>query len=179
MAPHRPPASLCLENSQTIIHSLPLFSYLNIEMEEDILSCYRTLDLDDGASVESVREAYLALAHVWDPDKHVSNPPLRLIAEQRRREIDRAYNALMAFLPDPRQENPTAAPLREADVMDSLIIETGAPKSQAVSVMVGLVLLIVFLFSMVLLSRSWNKLSPTVPRSVESDSEVFTNTEQK
>jgi len=58
-----------------------------------------------------VRKAYVSLAHVWDPNLHAGNPKLRQLAEQKRKEIDAAYNALQAFLPDLR-----TSPLADVDV---------------------------------------------------------------
>lgn len=87
-------------------------------MGHDILKCYAALDVEPGAPPDQIRRAYLQLAHVWDPARHIGNPPLRQQAERKRREIDDAYRALQVFLPElkkgfeePSQEPPPVVPL--------------------------------------------------------------------
>jgi len=88
-------------------------------MEQDILKCYGILDVQSGATVAQVRKAYVELAHVWDPAKHMGNPILREKAAAKRAEIDAAYQALAAFLPDLNRgaPRPPAAPDRPADAI--------------------------------------------------------------
>jgi preprotein translocase subunit Sec63 len=69
-------------------------------MELDSMKCYKTLDLAPGTSAAEIRKAYLELCHVWDPEKYPDNLVLRQRAENRRREIEEAYNGLRAFLPE-------------------------------------------------------------------------------
>ena len=60
----------------------------------------KCLDLEPGAPAESVRRSYIELTHVWDPERYVNNAVLRTRAEQKRKEIDEAYQAIRAFLPE-------------------------------------------------------------------------------
>lgn len=112
----------------------------------DILKCYQVLDIAPGATVEQVRKSYLELAHVWDPAQHVNNPPLRVIAEQKRKEIDAAYAALSEFLPDLRRgldAEKAPDPERPADAIDDVVVPVAPPESHTavigaiVSVLVG------------------------------------------
>jgi hypothetical protein len=71
-------------------------------MELDSMKCYKTLDLQPGAGAGEIRQKYLELCHVWDPERYVDNPLLRQQADTRRKEIEEAYNGLRAFLPELR-----------------------------------------------------------------------------
>ncbi len=71
---------------------------------KDILECYKILDLHPGASPERVRRSYLELAAVWNPEKHLDNPPLRSKMEKKRMEIDEAYVTLKQFMPELRHD---------------------------------------------------------------------------
>jgi predicted membrane protein len=101
----------------------------------DIMKCYEVLDIRPGATISQVRKAYLELAHVWDPDQHINNPPLRLVSEQKRKEIDAAYNALHSFLPDlrPKTDDPEH-PVpnhaeRPADAVEDMVPMIAAPQT--------------------------------------------------
>ncbi len=78
---------------------------------EDTLRCYRTLDLEPGASAAQVRRAYVDLAQVWDPERYLSNPTLWARAQVKREEITLAYKTLRTFLPDLPEENTGDVPL--------------------------------------------------------------------
>ena len=66
----------------------------------DTLECYKILEIEPGSSAERVRNAYIALARTWDPERYVNNPLLRAQAEKKRKEIDEAFNAIRFFLPE-------------------------------------------------------------------------------
>jgi len=69
-------------------------------MGVDILKCYKALDIHEGATAQTIRKAYVELCHVWDPARYVDNPGLRQQAETKRKEIDEAYDAFRAFMPE-------------------------------------------------------------------------------
>lgn len=107
----------------------------------DILKCYEVLDVRPGATVETVRRAYLELAHVWDPGQHVGNPPLMHVAEQKRKEIDAAYQHLQSFLPDLKHVSDVSPiPVRPPDAITDQRLPTASPEVSAVLyiVMIGL-----------------------------------------
>lgn len=71
----------------------PFFLGYNSAMERD--RCYALLDLEPGASRDEVRQVYRDLVHVWHPDRFAHNPRLRQKAEEKLKEVNRAYAALM------------------------------------------------------------------------------------
>ncbi len=50
-------------------------------MRPELQRHYRTLELAPGASPEEIKRAYHDLVQVWHPDRFVSNPRLRQVAE--------------------------------------------------------------------------------------------------
>jgi len=56
----------------------------------------RVLDLDAGASVADVREAYRLQRRTWNPDRPAYNPRLRAATERRLAEVQQAYEWLKA-----------------------------------------------------------------------------------
>ena len=118
----------------------------------DILKCYETLDIPPGAVVEQVRKSYVALAHVWDPARHVNNPPLRQLAERKRKEIDAAYAALCEFLPDLRRDSDAESSepghVRPTDAIGDQIVHTPPPGSRAVMLGVIAAVLVIVLVLM-------------------------------
>jgi len=89
---------------------------------DDVLKCYKVLDLPPGATAEQIRKAYVDLAHVWHPDRFPHNPILREQALEKMRDIDDAYKTLIGFLPVRRKGDAleTAAPA-EPEKMESAI----------------------------------------------------------
>lgn len=63
-------------------------------MTEELIRCYRILDLEPGASLEAVRLAYRDLVKVWHPDRFEPGSPIQQRAERRLREINLAYETL-------------------------------------------------------------------------------------
>ncbi len=60
-------------------------------MEKDY---YRVLGISKGASKDEIRKAYRKLAAKYHPDKHQGNP-LKELAEEKFKEINEAYHAIM------------------------------------------------------------------------------------
>ena len=67
-------------------------------MEMELERCLEILDLDASASVDEARQAYKDLATVWHPDRIPDNPRLRRKAQEKLKEINAAYEALLPFL---------------------------------------------------------------------------------
>ncbi|MEB3340755.1 J domain-containing protein [Okeania sp.] len=65
---------------------------------DDINQYYKILELEPGASLEEVKEAYRDLAFVWHPDRFVHNTRLQARATIRLKEINEAYHKLRHFL---------------------------------------------------------------------------------
>ena len=45
-------------------------------MTDEILECYRLLELEPGAPLDAAKEAYRELIKVWHPDRFPDNPKL-------------------------------------------------------------------------------------------------------
>ena len=58
---------------------------------------YKILEVGYGASVEEVKRGYKDLVRVWHPDRFTEDPRLRKKAEEKMKEINRAYAELMTF----------------------------------------------------------------------------------
>jgi len=61
-----------------------------------IRNSYRILEVGYGASVEEVKQGYKDLVRVWHPDRFTEDSRLRKKAEEKLKEINRAYADLMA-----------------------------------------------------------------------------------
>lgn len=87
----------------------------------DIDQYYEILEIEPGASLEEVKQAYRDLAFVWHPDRFAHNDRLQQKAQQRLAEINLAYEQLVSFLSQPElkaiepafQTATTPAPVRE------------------------------------------------------------------
>lgn len=71
---------------------------------DDINQYYKILELEPGASLEQVKEAYRDLAFVWHPDRFAHNTRLQTKAQIRLKDINEAYRKLRYFLNDSQQQ---------------------------------------------------------------------------
>ncbi|MBW1780324.1 MAG: J domain-containing protein [Deltaproteobacteria bacterium] len=72
-----------------------------------IRKSYKTLELNYGASTEEVKQAYKDLVRVWHPDRFNEDLRLRKKAEEKLKEVNRAYGELMAFFSEKMAMTPT------------------------------------------------------------------------
>ena len=113
---------------------------------------FRTLGLEPGASLDQIKQAYRDLVRVWHPDRFAHDERLRIIAQEKLKEINAAYEALLAGdftgvgVTPKRTEEPETSTVRE-DV-------TPAPRNSRVWMVVSPLLLIVLLITALML---WNK----------------------
>jgi hypothetical protein len=63
---------------------------------DQLSKCYQLLGLEVGASQEQVRQAYRDLVNVWHPDRFSHDQRLRLIAQEKLKEINGAHEFLKA-----------------------------------------------------------------------------------
>lgn len=70
-------------------------SSLNEMSHPSLVECYRTLELDPGADLADVREAYRVLSRVWHPDRFAASPELQARANHRQQQLNVAYHALV------------------------------------------------------------------------------------
>ena len=64
----------------------------------DLMRCLEVLELKNATSISQVKHAYRELVHVWHPDRFPSNSPIKKRADEKMREINMAYEQLIAFL---------------------------------------------------------------------------------
>jgi hypothetical protein len=92
------------------------------QMQDD--DPYRVLGIGRDAGARELKRAYRLLSLTWHPDRHAHAPDaVRMEAEQRFKEIHRAYQAVSEALRAPRADlqAPHAAPPREAgDLADAI-----------------------------------------------------------
>jgi DnaJ-like protein len=69
---------------------------------------YQVLHLAVSASPDEIRQAYVDLVRVWHPDRFAAEGRLQRLAEERLKEINEAYAALLSA------DQPGSGPLREA-----------------------------------------------------------------
>lgn len=67
-------------------------------MTSEINRYYRALELEPGASLEQVKQAWRELVKVWHPDRFPNDPKLQRKAQERLKEINGAYEILERYL---------------------------------------------------------------------------------
>ena len=73
----------------------------------EISKCFEILDIRPGASLEEIKAAYRDAVAVWHPDRFAGNPRLKEKADKKLKEINLAYETLMAYYensPNPQPE---------------------------------------------------------------------------
>ena len=66
-------------------------------MTEHYLKNYRVLGIPPGASWKQLRQAYKKLVNVWHPDRYQQNARKKRQAEEKTKEITRAYKELAEY----------------------------------------------------------------------------------
>lgn len=64
---------------------------------DDLSKAYLALGLKAGASLDEIKQAYRDLVKVWHPDRFGHDERLRLIAQDKLKEINGAYEFLQAY----------------------------------------------------------------------------------
>lgn len=67
-------------------------------MTDEIRHSYRALELEPGASLEQVKQAWRELVKVWHPDRFLNDAKMQRKAQERLKDINRAYEILSRFL---------------------------------------------------------------------------------
>lgn len=74
---------------------------------DDLRTWYAVLELEEGASPESVDRAYRELSRVWHPDRFASDSPsMQERAQRKQQEVNAAYERLVAA----RDQSPDLLP---------------------------------------------------------------------
>jgi hypothetical protein len=68
----------------------------------DTRRCLEILELKSITSPDELKQAYRDMAQIWHPDRFHGNPRLQRIASTKLKEINQAYNNLLAYF-DPEQ----------------------------------------------------------------------------
>ena len=89
---------------------------------------YRTLELKPGASEEEIKQAHEDLVNIWDPSRVSSDPRLQGKASEKLKEINLAYEKLMAFMAGSPEESWSPAGEPSPSPQGTL---TGMPSAQA------------------------------------------------
>lgn len=64
-------------------------------MKSDIKELYRVLDLEPGANLAAVRQAYRQLVKVWHPDRFGHDQTLQAVASEKLKKINSSYEAMV------------------------------------------------------------------------------------
>lgn len=83
-------------------------------MTNELHECYRTLDLEHGASLADAKRSYRELVTVWHPDRFVHDPILQKKAEEKLKHINIAFETLRKHFA--RQEATPAPPRLNTDI---------------------------------------------------------------
>ena len=65
-------------------------------MTSEINRCYRALELEPGASLEQVKQAWREMVKVWHPDRFPNDAKMQRKAQERLKDINGAYEILRA-----------------------------------------------------------------------------------
>src|SRR6267154_1212887 len=79
-------------------------------MQAETAKAYRTLDLQPGADLGSVRQAYRVLVKVWHPDRFGSDPKLQAISDDKLKDINASYEAIVTYLASGSEEQHAPRP---------------------------------------------------------------------
>src|SRR5215475_6852 len=79
-------------------------------MQAQTAEAYRTLDLQPGADLRSVRQAYRLLVKVWHPDRFANDPKLQAFSDEKLKDINASYEAIVAYLGSGWEQNSPATP---------------------------------------------------------------------
>jgi hypothetical protein len=123
---------------------------------DEISRCRKILGVDAGTSLEDLKSIYRDLVQVWHPDRFAGNERLQLKAQEKLKEINAAYDFLIAnafqnevqiaapetdsspVVPPPAQEE---SPVEEEVAADS--VEAPEHKSGAIGI-IAVVVLVIF-----------------------------------
>jgi len=67
---------------------------------------YRTLDLQPGADLGSVQQAYRLLVKVWHPDRFTHDPKLQAASDEKLKDINASYETIVAYLSSGSEPRP-------------------------------------------------------------------------
>jgi len=97
----------------------------------DTLKCYEVLELPPQAPPADVRDAYVKLLQIWNPDRY-EHWAMKAKAKERMVEIEEAYHHLASFIPELRHGSTakSAAAAHSADETDSALVDDTSSHTQ-------------------------------------------------
>ncbi len=66
-------------------------------MKDDYLTCYQTLEIPAGCTWAQLRAAYRRRVRKWHPDRFQLEPAKKALAEEKIKEINKAYELLSSY----------------------------------------------------------------------------------
>jgi len=93
---------------------------------DDVSTCFATLGLKPEATSDEARQAYRDLVRVWHPDRFAHDERLRLVAQEKLKEINRAYQILQNHF-----ANPSQSPVADAGTPESRDAEAEPEEASA------------------------------------------------
>jgi hypothetical protein len=69
-----------------------------VYIKMDIKRYLEILELQPGASIDELNQAYKDMVNIWHPDRFTNNPRLKKRAEEKIKEVNQAYEALKPLL---------------------------------------------------------------------------------
>jgi len=84
-------------------------------MNDEIRECYQLLELEPGASLEAVKEAYRDLIKIWHPDRFPDGAKFQKRATEKTQAINEAYENITAYLSGNYRESRANANARAAE----------------------------------------------------------------
>jgi hypothetical protein len=140
---------------------------------DEISRCYQVLGLEIGSSQEEVKRAYRDLVRVWHPDRFSHDERLQVVAQDKLKEINGAYETLNAkFFNDsispPSQEEPIPSePGPEVAPVDEPLSPPGTDGARR-KLVIGVVAAIVGLLVLVATAGIyWKHRTPGIVAPVE------------
>ena len=82
----------------------------------DLKQCLKVLDLEYTTSLKQVTQAYKDLVRIWHPDRFPPNSRLKDKAEENLRDINIAYEHVIAYLSSKHRKNELVRCRQELDV---------------------------------------------------------------
>jgi len=92
-------------------------------MQVATAEAYRTLDLQPGADLGLVRQAYRVLVKVWHPDRFANDPKLQAISDEKLKDINASYDAVVAYLASGSEAKQAPGPSHRSRPRNRLSVE--------------------------------------------------------
>ena len=94
----------------------------------DLKNCYKILEIRQTASLSEIRQAYRDMIGIWHPDRYVQNPRLHEKATEKLKELNIAYNELIARLTSGIVKNETGTSTSKNDAHLTVVTCPGCQK---------------------------------------------------